>query len=316
MGRILAVQAQDERGLRLAVASRSRGLVAADVDAALDERRLVVTWLNRGTLHLVRTGDYRWLHPLTAPRVLPRVRTRLRGLGVDPGAEERGVAVVTAAVEDEGPLTRHQLRERLDAAGVPTAGQALIHVLAAASLQGLLVRGPMVGGHHAYVAVEGWLGPPAGPFDRVDALGRLGRRYLDGHAPAGPGDLAAWAGITPGDARVALAAAGERPGPGGRPPSLPPPRLLGAFDPLLHGWASREPFVGDHRAVVTTNGIFRPSCLVGGRVVGTWTGPASGIVVDLFEDVDDGVRAAVARDARRVERFLGRPARPVTWRGR
>ena len=118
MGRILAVQAQDERGLRLAVRSRSTGLTVADVDAAFDDRRLVVTWLNRGTLHLVRTEDYRWLHSLTAHRVAaagapppagPRGRRR---------HEERGVAVVVAAVENEGPLARHQLRERLEAAGV------------------------------------------------------------------------------------------------------------------------------------------------------------------------------------------------------
>ena len=62
--RILAVQAQDSRGARLAVRSRSTGLGAADVDAALSERRsLVVSWLNRGTLHLVAADDYWWLHP-------------------------------------------------------------------------------------------------------------------------------------------------------------------------------------------------------------------------------------------------------------
>ena len=317
VGRILAVQAQDERGLRLAVRARSRGVTAADVDTALDDGRLVVTWLNRGTLHLVRTEDYRWLHSLTAHRVLPGVRTRLRGLGVDPAGEERGVAVVAAAVEDEGPLTRHQLRDRLDAAGVPTAGQALIHLLAAASLQGLTVRGPMVDGHHAYVSVARWVGPPGPAENRAEVLARLGRRYLAGHAPAGPPDLAAWAGITLGDARAALAAVGGGPdAPTRRRPSLPPPRLLGPFDPLLHGWASRSVFVGDHGSVVTTNGIFRPSCLVGGRIVGTWTAPAPGLVLDLFEAVDDDVRAALGRDARRVERFLGRPARPVTWHGR
>ena len=53
--RRLAVQPQDARGARLAVRARTAGLAAADVDRALtDERSLVVTWLNRGTLHRVR----------------------------------------------------------------------------------------------------------------------------------------------------------------------------------------------------------------------------------------------------------------------
>lgn len=66
--RLLAVQGQDQRGARLAVRARSEGLSAADVDRALtEERSLLITWLNRGTLHLVRSEDYPWLHALTAP---------------------------------------------------------------------------------------------------------------------------------------------------------------------------------------------------------------------------------------------------------
>ena len=68
-GRLLAIQAQDPRGARLAVRARSAGLSASDVDAALARRSLIVTWLNRGTLHLVRAEDYWWLHPLTTPQL-------------------------------------------------------------------------------------------------------------------------------------------------------------------------------------------------------------------------------------------------------
>ncbi|MDX6601518.1 MAG: hypothetical protein QOF13_720, partial [Solirubrobacterales bacterium] len=53
--RLLAVQGQDPRGARLAVRARTEGLAASDVDRALsEERSLLITWLNRGTLHLVR----------------------------------------------------------------------------------------------------------------------------------------------------------------------------------------------------------------------------------------------------------------------
>jgi len=68
-GRLLAIQAQDLRGARLAVRARSAGLSASDVDSALARRSLVVTWLNRGTLYLVRSEDYWWLHPLTTPQL-------------------------------------------------------------------------------------------------------------------------------------------------------------------------------------------------------------------------------------------------------
>src|SRR5215831_3091388 len=48
--RLLAIQAQDPRGARLAIRARSSGLAASDVDRALGERSLLITWLNRGTL--------------------------------------------------------------------------------------------------------------------------------------------------------------------------------------------------------------------------------------------------------------------------
>lgn len=68
--RLLAIQAQDARGARLAVRARTTGLSAADVDRELTERRsLVITWLNRGTLHIVGSEDYWWLQALTTPPV-------------------------------------------------------------------------------------------------------------------------------------------------------------------------------------------------------------------------------------------------------
>src|SRR6478609_6228048 len=76
--RLLAVQAQDLRGARLAVRARTRGLSVRDVDRALTEdRSLVISWLNRGTLHLVRREDYGWLHALTTPQLLAGNTRRL-----------------------------------------------------------------------------------------------------------------------------------------------------------------------------------------------------------------------------------------------
>src|SRR5436853_3617241 len=209
--RLLAVQAQDPRGARLAVRARTRGLSAADVDRALtDDRTLLITWLNRGTLHLVRSEDYPWLHALATPPLFAANARRLAQEGVSNAAAERGVQVVERSLADDGPLDRNALRERLDSAGVPTKGQALVHVLMLASLRGLIVRGPVAGAQHAYVLVRDWLGEPA-PVDRDRALAELARRYLAGHAPASERDLAKWTGLPLRDARAGLAAiASER----------------------------------------------------------------------------------------------------------
>ena len=91
--RLLAVQGQDPRGARLAVRARTSGVTAADVDRALTEdRSLLITWLNRGTLHLVRSEDYPWLHALTAPTHFAGCRRRLQqeGMSESDGREGDG----------------------------------------------------------------------------------------------------------------------------------------------------------------------------------------------------------------------------------
>ena len=182
--RLLAVQGQDPRGARLAIRSRTTGLSAAHVDRAFTEdRSIVITWLNRGTLHLVRSEDYPWLQALTTPPLFTAVERRLQRVGVSPRAAERGVAAIERSLASEGPLTRAQLKDRIAAARVPTEGQALVHVLLLACIRGVAVRGPMHGKQHAYALVRDWLGEPS-PRERDAALAELARRYLAGHGPA------------------------------------------------------------------------------------------------------------------------------------
>jgi len=318
---LLAVQGQDPRGFRLAVRARSSGLCAADVDHALtQERSLVVAWLNRGTLHLVTADDYWLLHPLTTPQLLPASVRRLAMEGVTPDLGDKAAAVIDAALTADGPLTRPELAQRLTGAGIPVAGQRLVHLLYRAAVAGLIVRGPMLGREHAFVSVRDWLGAPPARFDRDAALAELARRYLVGHGPASEKDLARWAGVPLGQARRGLSAisaelrdredglAELRPGrgaaDGGRPPDLPPPRLLGPFDPLLHGWVDRSAVLGSHQGIVTTNGIFRPFALVAGRAAGTWGYAGGKVTLKPFGALPEAVAAALSADADDVVRFM------------
>jgi Winged helix DNA-binding domain len=312
--RLLAVQGQDPRGARLAIRARSEGLRASDVDHALtEEHSLVISWLNRGTLHLVHSEDYRWLHALTTPPLETSARRRLSQEGVAPEIGERAVATVERALSDEGPLTRVQLRERLEAAGVPTEGQALIHLLFFASLRGIAVRGPMVGKQHAYVRLDDWI-EPAKPVDRDRALAELARRYLVGHAPADDRDLARWAGLPLRDARAGLEAIApelvEREDGLVHLAALPPkpevpgPRLLGAFDPVLLGWTSREPILGRHTHFVTMNGIFRPFAMVKGRAAAGWRLNRGKVGIEPLDPIPKRAMAALEAEAMDVERFM------------
>jgi hypothetical protein len=313
-GRLLAVQAQDSRGARLAIRARTAGLSAADVDRALTiDRSLVIGWLNRGTLHLVRSEDYAWLHALTTPRLFTGNARRLQQEGVTPPAAERGVGVIERSLAEEGPLTRTQLRDRIAASGVRTEGQALVHLLMLACLRGIAVRGPMIARHQAYVLVRDWL-DASGPIERNRALGELARRYLAGHGPAGERDLARWAGVPLRDARAGLTAiaaeleqrAGGLVDLSSRPAAaeLPPPRLLGAYEPFLLGWISREATLGEYERVVVGGGLFRPIALVRGRAVAVWSLRGREIELRPFGRLAPADAAALHADGDEVVRYL------------
>jgi hypothetical protein len=309
------VQGQDIRGARLAVRARSEGLTVADLDRALtEERSLLITWLNRGTLHLVASDDYPWLQALTTPPLLTGNARRLAQEGVTPAAADRGVAAIEQALTEDGPLTRDQLRDRVAAARVPTKGQALVHVLFLAALRGVAVRGPIAGNQHAYALVRDWLGEPQ-PVDRDRALAELARRYLAGHGPAGDRDLARWAGLPLRDARAGLTAIASelteredglvdlaRRAPAAEPS---PTRLLGAFDPLLLGWCSREAVLGSNAASVIAGGVFRPFALIGGRAVATWRLAGDSVSLEPFAPLRTVDRSALAADGEDVVRYLG-----------
>jgi len=343
--RLLATQGQDPRGFRLAVRARTRATTGADVDRALgEERSLLVSWLNRGTLHLVTREDYPLLQALLTPWQRTATMTRLAQLGIDADLADRAVGLVDGWLADEGPMSRPVLRERLLARGIPVEGQGLVHVLFRASLDGVLVRGPVAGpgGDQLYVRVADWL--PEAPA-AIDAVRRtpergyaeIARRYLVGHGPADARDLAKWLAVPLGRARAALAALGPRvvevggglvelaPGTGaagelgaadgsvgelgaagGRAARLPPPRLLGAFEPLLLGWRSRAAVLGDHESAVISGGVFRGIGLAGGRAVGVWRFGGTGIDFTAFGPIGDSVIQALERDAGAVLRFLGR----------
>jgi hypothetical protein len=167
------------------------------------------------------------------------------------------------------------------------------------------------------VDARSWLGDPPAVLDRHEALAQLARRYLAAHGPATDRDLATWSGLPLSDARLgltAIAAETRQVEPGMLDlveretlSGLPPARLLGPFDPALHGWVDRSFMVGDHSTVVTTNGIFRPVALVMGMVSGTWSLAAGELTLHPLEPISDAALETLGHDARDVLRFLGLP---------
>ena len=236
------------------------------------------------------------------------------------------------ALAADGPLTRRELAERLAEHGVDPSGQAPIHVIRRAALEGQVCVVPGAGGKERYALLDHWIGGRPASAAPPDASAELARRYLAAFGAATPADFATWSGLAIGAARAAWDAIADEltevttsAGPSwilsrsaNGPSRATPLRLVGGFDTFLLGYADRSLHVSptDARRINAGGGIIRPAVVADGRVIGTWAcrrQRGDRIDVDPFRPFTTDERSALEREAADVGRFLGTdPALTVT----
>jgi hypothetical protein len=257
---VIGIQAQDRRAAELALRSRVPGLTRGAVRAA----PLLRTWTVRGTVHLIAASDRPWLQALLAERNARMFAARFERFGI---VEEvnamRGDVVELCA---ERPRDRASLLRALAERGHPSLEQGPINTFVPwLSTQGLIVT-DIDGLLHAADP------PPA--VDHDDALAILGARYRAGYGPCDATDLAKWSSLPITQARRALDAAGQQSDTHAWPTDDPPACLmLAAFDTLMLGHRTREPFVAakhDHH-ILKGGGMLKPVVLHVGEAAGTWS---------------------------------------------
>jgi hypothetical protein len=327
---VVGVQAQDRAAAALAIRARSGGVRASELaDAWSSNGPLVLTWSLRGTRHLHHRDDVRWLLSIFGPAYGAGAPARNRRLGIAGAAGDRAVRAVRDALRRRGPLSRPQVKEVLSRHGLDVSGQAPIHVLRRAALEGVLRVVPDPDGEETYVLLDDRV-PAARLPDREDALAELARRYLRGYGPATPADLSAWSGLarreahaawsliagelaevtTPAGAMWALRGSSRLVSAAIRSPG--PVRLLPAFDTLLLGYAGRTLLVPARyaRRVNAGGGMIRPTVLTDDGVVGTWAlrrerEGTPRVEVEPFGRLATDVRDDLEREVRSVARFFG-----------
>jgi hypothetical protein len=87
------------------------------------------------------------------------------------------------------------------------------------------------------------------------------------------------------------------------------------FDPVLHGWSDRSFVTGPHKDVVTTNGMFRATALVDGRVAGTWTLSGGVVRLSAVRRLTSSELIALEHEAADVLRYLALPPAPLQVSG-
>jgi hypothetical protein len=294
---VVGIQAQDLRAAALALRSRVPGLTRDALQAA----PLVRTWTVRGTVHLIAAADRPWLHALLAKRNARVLGARFERFGITDAVNAMRADVVELCAEQ--PRDRASLLRALVQRGHPSLEQGPINTFVPwLSTQGLIVT-DAAGLLHAAE-------PPA-VVEHDEALAILGARYRAGYGPCDAADLAKWSSLPITQARRALEAA-DPPGDPEAWPATEPPEclLLAAFDTLMLGYRTREPFVAaahDHH-ILKGGGMLKPVVLESGVASGTWSIKNGRPVPAWFgERAHAADIAALSREVDDVERFLSRP---------
>ncbi len=325
---LCGIQAQDARAATLALRVRSAGLIAADVERArVQERTIIRTWGQRGTLHLLATEDLGWLLPLFGPVFIAGSRRRRAELGLDEDTCTRGIRVIRDVLASHGPLTRAELVEQLAIHGIRIEGQARPHLLSRAALEGIICLGPDRGTEPTYVLLSDWV-DPGHALPQEAAFVELARRYLGAYGPATPEDMATWSGMPISSIRAAWRHIADQLMEveiGGatawmlktravwldEPPI--PDRvvcLLPGFDIYLLGYQNRDLAVPRQHAkrINAGGGILHPVLLVDGRAIGIWKSQRKknhlDVVVEPFDQLAPEVYPGLEVEVTDLARFL------------
>lgn len=280
-----AIQAQDYMGALWAVGLRIKNAIVEDIEQAIADRKIVRTWPLRRTLHFVAPTDVRWILRYVTPRAIANSRWLFQQFELDDIALGHCTKSVTKALQGGNRLTRPEIYKVLEAGGIATANQRGLHILVWLAQKGVICFGGRDGKQHTFVLLDEWV-PEGRMPERDEALAELAGRYFTSHGPACLQDFIWWSGLTTAEARAAIEMAKSRLAQetingqtywlsaslsSAKEPS-PTAHLLPAYDEYTVAYKDRSAVLNPLYAKQKSagNGIFFPTIVVDGQIVGTW----------------------------------------------
>lgn len=279
-----AMQGQDYAMAKWAVGCRMLHATDDLIENAIDEGKIIRTHLMRPTWHFVAAQDLHWMLALTSENIMRQLRSSYTMLGLDEKMLHKSNDKIYQALQQTKHLTRDELMEVLQSAGVKTNETRSSHYLMHAEMAGIICSGKRNKQRHTYTLLDNWVKKEK-HFTREEALAELAKRYFASHSPTTLKDFSWWSGLSVGDSKLAIAMnahlikaewnsqiyylANSEKVVDNETESV---RLLPAFDEFLIAYKDRSASIhkDHHRHAFTTNGIFRPIVVVNGQVVGTW----------------------------------------------
>lgn len=324
---LCSLQAQDYRSSLWAIGLRcSPGTTVADVEEYIERRRIVRSWLNRGTIHFSAAQDVKWQISLYSPGLRKTAEIRDGHLGLTPDSIERMMVVLKDHLTSAGVSTRSEMYEVMEANNAkPRKGNLGYHLLYRAAWDGLICFGPQDENEQTFTLQDSWI-EWSEEKSRDESLASLAERYFRSHGPATLQDFAWWSGLKMTEAREGLKLSSRlmesfeldgktyyrASGNNGRHDNSGRVFLLPAFDEYIVGYTDRAWLFHGNRQddVIKRNGIFLPTIVSDGFVIGTWRQKhvSGGISLNttLFRELEKDEKNGLKEAAEIYGSFLGK----------
>ena len=280
-----AMQAQDYNQAKWAIGARLPHLTETQIESAFNQGDIFRTHLMRPTWHFVSADDIYWMLELTSKQIKSTTKSRNRDLGLTENDLAKSKEVLVKSLEGNRSLTREELSDELNRAGINTFEQRLPHILMDAEIGGIICSGGIQGKNQAYALLAEKV-PVKKTFSREESLALLAKKYFTSHGPATLPDFVWWSGLPVAEARKALEMnktilnseiidnetywfANSVDMPSRLHDSV---YLLPAFDEYLISYKNRSSAITleNHTKAISNNGIFRPIIVVNGQISGLW----------------------------------------------
>jgi hypothetical protein len=318
-----AMQAQDFNMVKWAIGTRLPGVSEEQVEKSFNSGELIRTHLMRPTWHLIVPEDISWMLELTAPRIRSGARSRHKQLEIDDKLVVKSNTLIEKALNGNKHMTRDELMNVLENAGIKARNQRSSHLMFCAELDGIVCSGEIRNNEQTYALLRERV-PELKRIDHDEALTRLARKYFTSHGPASVQDFKWWSGLSPGDCRraIELIKSGFISDKSGEITywfpdstasvswSAETVHLLPAFDEYIIAYKDRSASLvyEHHKKAVSNNGVFRPVVVINGLVKGIWKRTLKKdtalIQLSLFHRVNKKEMKGIEMAAERYGEFL------------
>ncbi|HXB43878.1 MAG TPA: winged helix DNA-binding domain-containing protein [Puia sp.] len=281
-----ALQAQDYEMAKWAIGVRL-SKTEKEIEQAINSGEIIRTHILRPTWHFVCAGDLRWMLALTAPHVKAATASARRHYGLDDKTVLRSNNIIQKALTGGKHLTREELMSLLQKKGIDITPLRSIHLMLRAELDAIVCNGPKRGKQFTYALIDEKV-PPAKALekDKDKALAELAKRYFTSHGYATLKDFCWWSGLSVANAKMGLQSIRtgldsvkidnqtlwSGPGFPSEIGNFERTVFLPAYDEFMVGYKDRSASLGATNAkiTITSNGIFKPTILINGKVEGIW----------------------------------------------